>query len=311
MSGRGSNRVLVICAAVAVLVHAGVLAWPTLLSLAGRPTAAADRGREPTVDRPLPERDVELGRPESRTPSVAWISYDDYRELVAPRATTEQPALQQEVDPADEAPLEMNPTPPAPTAADDASAEPAELAELDEPPLDMEPEAEPPALPEFDAVGELPPPDPEAQPTDEVAEPDRAPAESAQQADAASASPDARPTAAPRSDAEADATQLDPRELEWRTGRVIVGPGIEIRTARPQLRASLRTAFPRNPTVRIYFNAQGSVDRAEVVRSTGYADWDGTILTSLYRWRAEGEQIDAADPHVVIQIQYLLHDHPD
>lgn len=293
MTDRGQGRVLVVCAALALLVHAAVLAWPAVWGV-GRSTSADERGREPEVDRRLPERDIELGRPDARTPSVAWISYEDYRELVAPQAPTEQPAVQQEVDPVDEAPLEPEPTPPAPTPAE----APAELVEA---PDAMAREAVPPPLPELEAVGELPRPQPEADPQ-EATPPDTA---------AAAESTEAQPTAAPRSDAEADPTQIDPSELAYRTGGVIVGPGIEIHTVKPKTRPSMWTAFPRNPTVRVYFNAEGKVDRAVMVQSTGFSDWDGMILASLYRWRAEGERIDAADPHVMIQIQYLLHDHPN
>lgn len=58
----------------------------------------------------------EIGRDgEPVRSTIAWIPYDDFKELMAAQSLTIQPALQQQVDPVANAPVEMNPTSPAPT----------------------------------------------------------------------------------------------------------------------------------------------------------------------------------------------------
>ncbi|MEX0654931.1 MAG: hypothetical protein WD534_15530 [Phycisphaeraceae bacterium] len=314
MNDRESVVVLAVCGVIAVAVHVAVLVWPVLLVVIEPVGNAKKPTREPAVDRELPQREPDLGDPASRTASMAWISHDDFRQLVAPQADTEQPAIQQDVDPADEAPLELDPTPPVPmpAPAEQAAPQADAVARLEEPPLAMEREVDPPPLelPEFDTPGPLPRPAPEPVAEEQAPQPDRLPAQTAdaEQSDApAPESPDARPTAAPRDDAEADPTQIDPREWEMQPGGVLVGPGLKIQTARPHTRPTMRTAAPRDTIVRLYFNADGEVDRAELLRSTGAADWDGAILTSLYRWRAEGEALQTADPHLVKDIPYRFH----
>ncbi len=83
---------------------------------------------------PPPRPEIQLGRdnaPPRQT--VAWISYDDFQELIAPRNEVIQPAVQQQTDPVPDAPAEMDPTPPAPQPA--ASAPPTPAAAPPQPPV--------------------------------------------------------------------------------------------------------------------------------------------------------------------------------
>lgn len=104
-------------------------------------TVAKDSRDEPEKDHPPvpPDPDtVPLGDDDPKIAQVAWISYDAYEDLVAPTATTVQPALQQMADPVENAPHRV-----------DASAPPAREA-LPTPPVvqTMPEESQPPVKPE-------------------------------------------------------------------------------------------------------------------------------------------------------------------
>ncbi len=255
-------------------------------------------------DKPLNTPDVELGRPESRQARVAWISYEDFERLTAPvQAHTEQPTLQQKADPVQQAPLELDPTPPAPSASSrqpsnaPALAEQVALAPPPSTPLPPTTDADAPFKQPTERVGPRRPqrPQPQAQVEPQVA--------------AAPGGQPAHPTAAPRSDREADPVQLDPAEFEWKGDNVIVGPGLEIKTARPDISIPSRfTAAPRDIKVEVTFNSQGQVTEAHLIGSTGYSDWDAAILSSLYKWTAKGKQLEEADNGVTIPMPYRFVD---
>lgn len=82
---------------------------------------------EPTPPEPVPSeprppapaaKPLEVGRAgEPVRSTIAWIPYDDFKELMAPQSLTIQPALQMDADPVKDAPIEMNPTSASPTPA--------------------------------------------------------------------------------------------------------------------------------------------------------------------------------------------------
>ncbi|MFI4861744.1 MAG: hypothetical protein ACIAXF_13820 [Phycisphaerales bacterium JB063] len=114
-------------------------------------------------------------------------------------------------------------------------------------------------------------------------------------------------TRAPRDDAEADPTDNQPDPLRLEEGNVLVGQGVRVNTSRIRRGSttSRLTATPRDTLVRIVFNSQGQVVEAEVLgEGTGYEDWDSRLLEALYRWTAQGPDIEAADPHYVLQLEY-------
>ncbi len=66
---------------------------------------------------PIVIEQVAIGKDRPRDEvAVAWIAYDDFKKLVAVESTTQQPAIQNKVDPVKSAPLPRDPTPPAPPA---------------------------------------------------------------------------------------------------------------------------------------------------------------------------------------------------
>ncbi|MEM9415444.1 MAG: hypothetical protein AAGA29_08215 [Planctomycetota bacterium] len=114
-------------------------------------------------------------------------------------------------------------------------------------------------------------------------------------------------TRAPRDDAEADPTDNQPDPLRLEEGNVLVGQGVRVNTSRIRRGSTTArlTATPRDTLVRIVFDNQGQVVEAEILgEGTGYEDWDARLLEALYRWTAQGPDIDNADPHFVLQLEY-------
>lgn len=99
-----------------------------------------------------------------------------------------------------------------------------------------------------------------------------------------------RPTSAPRADKESPPVSLTshPLDVKLQPGTVLVGKGVEIKTAVPRLSTVARYMIPHNPRARIVFNREGEVISVTLLRSTGYEAWDAPVLASLYRWRASG-----------------------
>ena len=138
---------------------------------------------------------VPLGNDDPNFAAVAWISHDDYQDLIAPTSETVQPALQEMVDPVEEAAHRVeatNPAPPSretepmPTATHFAQATPAEPRPPAEPeplapPLDVptpqEADPDDPTPPTPEAPGRQQEPLPELEATDQgqVAEAEPAP----------------------------------------------------------------------------------------------------------------------------------------
>lgn len=123
----------------------------------------------------------------------------------------------------------------------------------------------------------------------------------------ASPSEEQDPTSTPRDDAESDPTDNQPERLRLEHGNVLVGRGVRITTSRLRIGGvgSQLTAVPHDTRVRIVFDNQGDVVEAHVLgEGTGYPDWDARLLQSLYRWKAQGPQIDDADPHYAREFDY-------
>jgi len=92
-----------------------------------------------------------------------------------------------------------------------------------------------------------------------------------------------------------------------RPGAVLTRRGLRIKTIRPRFSAVTQvSAVPANPLVRVSFNREGQVISARFIRSTGYADVDGPILASLYRWSAAGALLRTLDERITIQVRLIL-----
>lgn len=391
-------------AVIAVLVHLLLLPtlWGRVLSSAER--LVAERAPEPVRPTPAeqlaeltaPEPEPRTEEPSEEIPvgqdvsplktSLAWISYEDFQKLVAPRSETVQPALQSKVDPTPEAPLPLEPTPaipvtpqasaaqavrePTPTAEPsraveaaspapvESAATPIEQVASEAPPeLEGEPIEQLAALPPraiagpadlegvTDSPGEAPiAPRPQVDATgpepsketpvkqDEARAPDAAegqpmeqePAEAVREREQAEPTPaepareqsrpapeatpaQANPTSAPRSEAEAPPTDVNEQPERVHAGGVIAAEGIRIITAQPVFSVVTRAStIPKNPLVRVTFNAQGVVTKAQILRSSGSENVDGPILASLYKWRAEGEHLSKVKGEFSKTIEILL-----
>lgn len=129
-------------------------------------------------------------------------------------------------------------------------------------------------------------------------------------ADAAPATdvPPNTPTATPRDDAESDPTTPTDTPVV-RPGKVQVGPGLEVTVARPRFAAvALVSTIPRSPKVAITFDTDGTVINAVITRSTGAENFDAPILASLYRWKAQGEELARWKHPRTFTFTILLHD---
>ena len=311
MDERDSNLPLIVGAAVALIVHAAIVPVALVGFMSPAERAAV---RSPKLDRPMPDSDaLAIGQEESSVSSVAWISHEDYRKLIAPQASTEQPALQQQVDPTDQAPMILDATPPGATSAQ-AQAQP---------PAQPTPQATPPApaakvqqvlitAPTTDqgtlAKGEL------AQNVEEGAavKPDEPRPTATQQpteASAAATASSARPTSASKSDSESPPTQLRPVSLDLRQGAVLTPEGIKLEPTHPRISAVTRasTLPGRNPVATLTFDPDGVVREVELTTSTGAGNWDGPIEASLYQWKASGKKLAQMHRPFTVEVTLLFY----
>lgn len=252
---------------------------------------------------------IRLGRDAPRVSTMAWIPYDNFRELIAPPSKTEQPVLQQQVDPVPNAPTPIDPTPPDFSPA--AAVSQTMLAKAASVPSASE------------AVGRFSPDladirvaqTRQTSVSSELSQQDSEHEETVQRS-AKTPSPQARrsnpeqpnPTAAPRADLESSATKLESRVNKVIPGRVMVGQGIEIKTVLPRLSTvTWLTTAPNNPVARLVFDHRdGHVIDAKLVKSSGYHAVDSQVVASLYRWRAVGKQLKVRTRAFTMQIELIL-----
>lgn len=316
MIERESRLPLLIGGLVAVLLHTALVpVWG--LGLVGRADLAPSD--MPEQDQPLIEPpDLQAGQAQDNVTNIAWIAYEDYRELLARHSIVEQPALQNQVDPTPDAPIELDPTPPAPNTPthEDTSSPGRESGGSESSTIPVSPTVPVPLPASGEQGGDIPfvpegPMTPDATTASENA-PDASdqPAERNEQAPAnRPGTPDvsARPTAAPRDEAESPPVTIMPGTLRIRPGRVQTYLGVEIRTVivRPSP-AAYFSAIPRNPKARIWFNNQGVVTHVETIRTTGARNWDEPVRRALEQWRAKGEKIDNLEGEIQFTVELLL-----
>ena len=312
MSDRESWLPLIVGAVVAVMLH--FLFLPAVLTLN---FTSAQRNLWQDVDRiarlmPRPPQ-IKIGNITSAKSAVAWISYEDFRELVARQGPVEQPAIQQQVDPLPDSNMPINPTPLGPqpqeilaqsvTAASISLVPPSPLTAGD--PQHVRPlsDAIDGGLSTMSAPAEEPTIRSEPVPHDNVQH-----QQSAAQA-AAAASMSANPTAAPRGESESPPVMLTAKPVKVRPGNVVTVEGLQINTVipRPSLVVQLST-IPRNPTARLTFAPSGQVIKVRLERSTGYEGWDGPIEASLYAWHAAGPKLAELTRNFEISVNIMLHD---
>ena len=281
---------------VATVLHLTLVPGAAELGRSGwwgsKPDACRLNDFDSPLRRPPPRDELKLGTDDGAPLAVAWVPYDAYERIVAPKGKVEQPAVQQEVEPDPNADVNPRPTEPGPVPQPEAAL-PAVAA---------------PPLPQIVAPPEAPVGDVQALPVaPEV------PAEGERGEEPTQVTPQpqvavtANPTAAPRAPRDADPVTLTDGPAEVRVGSVATVAGLEVRTVRPRWSlTTLYTAAPRNPTARITFNADGTVTEAVITRSTGYVDVDGPIIAAMYRWRATGERLKEIDGPFTLEMHLLL-----
>ena len=99
-------------------------------------------------------------------------------------------------------------------------------------------------------------------------------------------------------DTEFDTTSIvDVFPSMWRSGKLLVRKGLEIKTKKPELPILTRlTTSPGNPVCEVLFGKDGVPVSCKILQSSGFADIDGPVLDALWRWRAKGSQLDKLAP---------------
>lgn len=318
--------------------------------------------------------------------TVAWISYDDFKKLQAPRDEFLQPAVQELADPVKNAPYTLDPTPPAtrasqvqpsdqdqpeeqrPTQSNVDAAQPGDAAPTTQPTERRDPlararrspqtvvdlEAGPGATDEpaprdvptpgpvdspIAGTAPIPPENPSPQPTDTEGDnlkpsptasktPAEKPAETdgdtqprdpqpgkseavlaskQQETQPSKAQQGDTPTAAPRQDRESPPVTRMIDTLTIKPGGVVTGEGLEIKTFAPRPSTiTLYSTIPNNPKATLVFDKTGTVIDVRLQRSTGSPNWDGPVITSLYRWKAQGKMIDELEHTLEVPVQLIL-----
>jgi len=310
-----SRLPLLIGAVVALLLHT-VLVPVWGLGLTG--SMKQEPSVPPEKDQVLPEPpELTLGQAKNNVTNIAWIAYEDYRELLAKHSIVEQPALQTQVDPAPDAPIEFDPTPPAPNAPPQATPKPpGSESQGDETTTVPVSPTVPVPLPSPGEQSDIPyvpegPMTPQAVTASQNApkqaeKPKDNPDESTKNEPGAPDS-SAKPTAAARDEAESPPVTIMPGTLRIQPGKVETYLGVEIHTkiVRPTP-AAYFSAIPRNPKARLWFNNEGIVTHVEPIRTTGAKNWDEPVRRSLEQWKAKGEKIDNLEGEMQLTVELLL-----
>ncbi|MHB1155527.1 MAG: hypothetical protein ACYC26_01680 [Phycisphaerales bacterium] len=138
-------------------------------------------------------------------------------------------------------------------------------------------------------------------------QPAQQPSPAAQQQPAAVPKPTDKPnpTVAAKSDFESPPVS-EIASAEIHPGAVVSIQGVSIKTirARYSVVALMTARIPHDPVFRVHFSDKGVVDNVEKLRSSGYDNVDGPIVTSLWKWRAEGKL--GADGLTIRRLHILL-----
>jgi len=260
------NIVILIALVLSVGLH--LLILPVVYSkkppMTYLPPAKATHLETLSLEKPV----IELGIDKSKESTLTWIGYEEYEEQRARFAKVEQAAMKTEVDVA-------QPQPPAISLSlfQQMAIPIAEMAskllealrsiEITTPANEL-----PIVLPTVEVV---------EQPPTKVEE-------------------DA-PFEGNPSDRDSEATsviKISPEQ--WKSGKPLAAQGIVLRPRRPSFTANqLVTNAPSDLVAQLHINNRGKPQDVVILFSTGSPSIDRSLESSLYRWRASGDQIDAID----------------
>ncbi|QDU34654.1 hypothetical protein KS4_27250 [Poriferisphaera corsica] len=312
MQERDPNFPLALGLIWALLIHA--LLWPVIIQgLRAASLKPLDELAEvvPLEDqeKEKPDNEVYVGEEGLDITSVAWIPYEDFKELIAPKTITEQPAVQTKVTPVPGAPMIIDATEPAPNSQSE-TIQPIEMVEQDQQDQEEATAAKQPYnIPISDTpevqIAMVTPSDQAAEGDAEKDSPDTT---NAVQTQVGAPNSKARPTSSPKGEMESPPTALVARNLRIQPGAVFAYGDVKVITKLPRfsvaaILTTLRSA--RNPVAIIEFNPKGEVVRVKVTSKAGFANVDGPVLSSLYSWKASGPGLKKYNT-VVMEVTILL-----
>lgn len=113
---------------------------------------------------------------------------------------------------------------------------------------------------------------------------------------------------AEQSDSESDASSITDVSMEdIKIGKPLATKGLELKPRKPTLTNLIRmTALPGNPLCEIRFQRNGKPSLARLLSSSGDSRVDDAVLASLYRWRAEGPELDALGDDETLDIRIRI-----
>ncbi len=266
----------------------------------GRPEPPAETPTPPTEDTP-PTSQPTPETTNAAVPSPDQATATPQEETSAPEKTPppqEQEPLPEVPSPEAPAPSETTGEKPAEPAPEVAQPEPTEAAKAEptetkpNPPTPPQPSPQPPAQPSGDSAQQPGPPDVKPGPVSTGTTED--------------------PPVERAADRESDAAATVPVNIK-KPGGPVAAQGLTVLTRRPKLTAFEEMQFGQlSIVVRIAFDGSGRPRRIHIgrtdprtrrmiwepaERATGYR---GRIVSSLFRWRARGPQLEALEENDTI-----------
>jgi len=313
------RRRLSLAMLLSLLAHATALT----LFVAHAATSAPARPRLSLEDTPTPPPPrnplVKLGSETSQVTSITWIGFDEYKPHAADPSSVDQPDLTldnpspagrpaaeptPETEPtrrADSAPDPVLPTQPPTPPPPPVITQPLPPTTTDSPPPRQVAQGDPTLTP---LIGPLPESPQSAQSTQSpaLAKPQLQPeiptprtppqpeAENTREGGGGGGGGASEETGQ-QSDKESQPSSIITAAVK-ELGQPLFARGLEMKTVRPRFTYYTQlTASPKNPLVRLHFDSNGKVQKAQIMQSSGFQDVDRPILDAMYQWRATGEQL--------------------
>jgi hypothetical protein len=282
------NETVVIVVALGISIATHAIVVPMVSSehsLAHSPTTKATHLETP----PLDVDNIELGIDESKESTLTWIGYEEYEEQWARFAQVEQAEMHFEPE-----------TTPSPTSIET-------LRVITEPLTDLAKELAK-LMQEFSI--EFPSGKTEPPKSKNLAKSEQ-PEQLIEQAPTEIAETKPQYPKSNAADRDSDATSIMHISPEqWKSGKPLAGEGIVLRPRRPSFTANQSVSnVVGNLAADLIIDKTGKPINVEILVSTGSYSIDRTIESSLYRWRASGENIEAlkSDDTIRITIYIMFH----
>ncbi len=292
----------------------------------------------PEFNPPSEPDEVKLGIEESEASTLTWIGYEQFREHMAQLSELEQAQFVAggaaeggggTPSPPSEPSSESTPAPSEPEPPKPSSEALAQQPPLPETPDDTMPK---PSDTEQDGTATTPSQDPSkttAQPTPQPPTPARPPAPTggdnapqpgppAPKAGPSATGTEDLPPVPNASDRDSDAAAIVPVNVK-RPGGPIAAQGLVVRTFRPILTPYEELQFGRiSIVVKLAFDRRGKPRRVFIgtpdpkqktmrwTLATSMSGYTGKVITSLYRWRASGKELQKLTGEDTIPIVFEL-----